>query len=52
MELSTASNYAFLSHTFPPVKNNCKVDINSKMYIHRLSSQPRWPGLYCLPYVS
>lgn len=39
MELLTASNYAFLSHTFPPVKNNCKVDIDSKMYIHSLDGQ-------------
>lgn len=41
MELITESNYAFLPHTFPPIKNNCNVGIiNNKMYIHRLSSQP------------
>lgn len=41
MELITVSNYVFLPRTFPPIKNNCKADIiNSKMYMHRFSSQP------------
>lgn len=41
MELITASNYVLCPQTFPPITNNCKLDIiNNKMYIHRLSSQP------------